>query len=188
MRVYIAGPEVFLPNFQKVFREKGEICQKYDIEAIFPFDGELSDEQIKTNPRLGAGIIYKNNIELINKCQGLIANITPFRGVHMDPGTSFEIGYAIGMKMEISCYTQDGRDLLSRAGDGNKTCTRCLKPVDRDGYLIENFGMSENLMIKAALNEQGRRVVRVDVDKAGRFYSADGFEGAVLELLKKSKP
>ena len=41
-----------------------------------------------------AGAIFDANIQKIDECSAVIANITPFRDPGMDAGTAFEIGYA----------------------------------------------------------------------------------------------
>jgi len=64
---------------------------------------------------------------MIDECDAVIANIEPFRGPHMDPGTAFEIGYAVAKGKPVYCYTTQARD--------------------ENGDAIEDFGLTENLMI-----------------------------------------
>jgi len=196
MKIYLAGPEVFLPSAHDVFAKKLRLCKKYGVEGVTPFDNEIALYDFE--PREAAFAIFKQNIELINKSDAVLANITPFRGVHMDPGTSFEIGYAFAQGKKISAYTQDGRDIVGRTNgvlrepknptgfyhdqtaNPHPTAERFFDP---QGLLVENFGMTENLMIKCALMQNGVLVAVHDLPENQQFYSTLGFEQALLNLL-----
>ena len=52
-------------------------------------------------PRETAELIYRENIVLINSVQAIIADISPFRGPNMDPGTAWEIGYGIAKGLPV---------------------------------------------------------------------------------------
>ena len=36
LKVYLAGPEVFLPNAADIANEKREICREFGFDSIFP--------------------------------------------------------------------------------------------------------------------------------------------------------
>lgn len=204
MKVYLAGPEVFLPHAHTVFAEKINICKKYGLTAVTPFDNAPALENFHAQD--AAQMIFTQNIAIIDGCDALIANITPFRGVHMDPGTALEMGYAFAKNIQVAAYTQDNRELIMRLSP-NATAFMAsdvqphlhhpekfqnqednpLKPslrhVDNAGYLIENFGLSENLMVHGCLSAQGRKTEGVSLPFAERFTSCLGFEDAVLSLL-----
>lgn len=180
MKVYLAGPEVFLPNAVAIFEHKKSICAAYNVVGAAPFDNEL-ELDATTLPHHAAEIIYQENIRLIDQCDAVVANITPFRGPHMDPGTAFEIGYAIAHNKPLACYTQEGRILINRIP--NQSTIEHM-PQDSEGYFVENFDLNENLMIKISLNNQGRKLVIHHLPLTDRFFSVAGFEGALKQLLK----
>jgi len=45
-------------------------------------------------PAEQAASIFQANLAMIDQAQAVIADISPFRGPNMDPGTAFELGYA----------------------------------------------------------------------------------------------
>lgn len=75
----------------------------------------------------------------MDSCDAIIANLTPFRGISADPGTVFEVGYMIGQGKPAFGFTLDNRLYQQRAG---ATCQ------DELGHTIEDFEMSDNLMIE----------------------------------------
>ncbi len=87
---------------------------------------------------------------MIRSCDALVANMTPFRGPSMDPGTAYEMGAAAALGKLVVGYTLDARSYVERVS--------AAMPVERtaDGILrdahamaVEEFGMSlvDNLMM-----------------------------------------
>lgn len=69
-----------------------------------------------------------------------MANIQNFRGHEPDSGTVFEIGYAIGRGKAVWCYNVPEISLQEQiSNDHTKR--------DADGYAVEDFGWSRNLML-----------------------------------------
>ena len=60
---------------------------------------------------------------MIDRADGVLADIGPFRGAGMDAGTAFEIGYAIAQQKPVVCYSDDLRPYLDRV--------RALEPATR---------------------------------------------------------
>jgi nucleoside 2-deoxyribosyltransferase len=144
-RVYLAGPTVFLPDARAVGRRLVEACKGHGLEGLFPLDNEIP----KGEPAAMAEAIYRANLRMIDRADGVLADIGPFRGAAMDPGTAFEIGYAVAQQKPVVCYSDDLRPYLDRV--------RALEPATRQdgegswhdgqGLGIEDFGLVENLMI-----------------------------------------
>ena len=129
--VYLAGPDVFLSD--NTAERKKSLCVAAGLTPLFPLDNEI------TGPD-PAPAIFKANIDMIEACDAIIANVTPFRGPSCDPGTAFEIGYAASLGKGIFCYSADARDLKLRIDqDYPQYCS--------DGMAIEEFGYQDNLMI-----------------------------------------
>jgi nucleoside 2-deoxyribosyltransferase len=96
-----------------------------------------------------------------------IANLTPFRGPSMDVGTAVEIGYMHGRGKPVFGYTNLAEDYADR--------------VLPDGFLIEPFGLVDNLMVEGPSYRTGARVVRVRVPRAEIYTSLEGFRKCVIQ-------
>ncbi|WP_246068854.1 nucleoside 2-deoxyribosyltransferase [Ferrovibrio terrae] len=91
-----------------------------------------------------AAFIKQANVGLIRRCDAVVANVSPFRGPNMDPGTAWEIGFAEALGKPVLLWSETPVLLAERTpGNGN---------TDPDGWMVENFGLAENLMI--AVNPQ----------------------------------
>lgn len=131
-RVYLAGPDVFYPDASTRAQALKDICAKFGLQGVFPLDAGLDLDAIPEAVKKGVAI-YDANLDLIDSCDGVLANMTPFRGISMDIGTGFEMGYAEGQKKPVFAYTDD-MSLYE---------TRC----PQDGLLVEAFDMVDNLMV-----------------------------------------
>ena len=89
LRVYLAGPDVFLPDAVAIGRRKKELCAHYGFEGLYPFDNEISGDHLGTRVDL---LIYRANVAMIHEADFGIFNLTPFRGSSADVGTVFELG------------------------------------------------------------------------------------------------
>ncbi len=137
--IYLAGPDVFLPNAVEAGEMMKKQCHSYGFRAHFPLDNVIDEK----HPRLLAEKIRLANVNLIEQCDVLIANLSPFRGPEPDSGTVWELGYAMGLGKQVVAYSSNLDTLKDRTQNmldlNENTC-------DRDGMLIEDFGMTHNLM------------------------------------------
>jgi len=155
-RIYLAGPEVFLPDARGVGRAKVELAKDAGFEGLFPLDQELELEGL---PKLEqARRISLANEALMRSAELLIANLTPFRGVSMDAGTAFEVGFVRALGRPVLGYTNVPGDYRRRA---EAFRLRGVPSGDSDALNvdIEDFGMAENLMIAVAILESGGSIV-----------------------------
>ena len=44
MRIYLAGPDVFLPNAKEIGGIKKEMCREFGFEGLFPLDNDFPGE------------------------------------------------------------------------------------------------------------------------------------------------
>ncbi len=156
-RIYIAGPDVFLPNWPAVAERKRDICEQFGFEAVFPADDPATDERTAEAARR----LSEANERLIESCDALIANMTPFRGPSMDVGTAYEMGYMRALGRPVLGYSNVADSLLERVvrvHGGEQVGDRW---VDTDGSTIEDFGLAENLMLAGAVLASGAEVVRL---------------------------
>lgn len=132
-KIYFAGPDVFLADAPDHFQVVREKCVAVGAQALIPLDNEApmsnSKGQLARN-------IFEANLDMIRKCDVVVANLTPFRGVSVDAGTAFEIGYAIALGKRVVGYTYDGRSYKDRVPNPAPS-----HPI------VEDFGLIENLMI-----------------------------------------
>jgi nucleoside 2-deoxyribosyltransferase len=138
--VYLAGPEVFFPDVAEVAERLKALCAAHGLMGLFPTDAERPTEAGVTLARA----IYLGNVALIDRSDAVVADISPFRGAGMDPGTAWEIGYAIARNLPVFAYSHDRRAYAERVGPAGHGPRG---PVDADGLLVEDFGLVENLMI-----------------------------------------
>jgi nucleoside 2-deoxyribosyltransferase len=171
--VYLAGPEVFLPDALEIGRRKQALCAEHGLVGLFPLDDAIAaDPGGERVDRL----IYRANLAMIRSADAGIVNLTPFRGPSADAGTVFELGLMTGLGKPCFGYTNDADDLLARTrrlGDARRDPAGIWR--DDDGMEIEDFGNADNLMIDAALAEHGAAPVRRRVAPASRFRALEGF-------------
>lgn len=142
--IYLAGPDVFWPNANELGAAKKKLCQQYGFTGHFPLDTQLDLSGL--SPFEAGLAIFRANIELMDNCDLIIANMTPFRGPSMDVGTAFEMGYLTALKKPVWGYSLDGRVYYDRV-KGSAT--------DNLGFTIESFEMADNLMMVGAAEQLG---------------------------------
>ncbi|MCT8335644.1 nucleoside 2-deoxyribosyltransferase [Leptospira sp. 85282-16] len=159
--IYLAGPEVFLPNAMEILTKAKKLCDTFGFRAFSPFDGEPTDKLELAKAKQ----IFKENISLINQCDILIANCNPFRGACVDDGTAFEIGYAYSKGKRIFGYLNDKRILPEIVKSKIHTISHPSGyAIDDDGYLLnEDFGNSINLMLEFSILDSGGDLVLGDL-------------------------
>lgn len=147
IKVYLAGPDVFLRDPQAQFERLCGWCRDAGAHGVIP--GVLPDDDGSTVTL--AERIYRINIELLDQADAVIANIAPFRGCEPDSGTIFEIGYAVAKGKPVALYTPVtqtyGEQLRRTLGDPvrDPDSGRDFDPVHQ--MSIEDFGLKANLML-----------------------------------------
>ncbi|MCR1811778.1 nucleoside 2-deoxyribosyltransferase [Sulfurospirillum sp. hDNRA2] len=137
--IYLAGPEVFLPNAVEIGERLKKCCRDYGFAGNFPLDNVI----VGSSPSEIALKIREANQKMIQASDIVIANLSPFRGPEPDSGTVWEVGFAEGLGKTVVAYSNDRRSLKERTQAmlhlGDKT-------VDDKGMYLEDFGLSHNLM------------------------------------------
>lgn len=171
-RIYLAGPEVFHPRARELGAEKCRICESAGVEGVFPLDAELDLSGLARDEQ--ARRIALANEALMRSCDAAIANLTPFRGVSMDAGTAYEVGFMRALGRPVFGYSNVGQDLAARSRLFRK---RDALPfdVDRPAYEVEDFGLAENLMIGVGIAESGVRPVCASNGERGAPPSLEDF-------------
>src|SRR3954467_9579489 len=155
MKVYLAGPDVFLPDADRIGRLKRDICKRHGPEGRFPLDGNPpeSDEPLSLR-------VFRANTTLMDQADAIIANLTPFRGPSADCGTVFELGYMLGKGNKLCLgYSNIARSYFERVRDRVEMHADGSKFRDPDDLEVENFQLVDNLMIIHGLELAGRSLV-----------------------------
>jgi nucleoside 2-deoxyribosyltransferase len=141
-QIYLACPEIFFPatEHQTIVGEKKRLLREYGFEGVDPLDTELvfSDGEAKLER---GHRIYQANRELMDSCDAIIANLTPFRGISADPGTVYEVGHT-----------------------------------------IEDFEMSDNLMVEGGISDSGGQLFVAEQPGEHQFFSTELFRRCVQAL------
>ena len=184
-KVYLAGPEVFLPDPMSVARRKKTICAARGFIGVFPLDLEVDRGALEA-PQIGWKI-SRSNEALMMKCDLVIANITPFRGPSADVGTAFEMGFMRALGRPVLAYTNCAEPFFSRTlalvGDGRgpeiDSTTR-----DRWGMSIENYGFVDNLMLEGAVLSSVATIPRQAVEDTDLYTDLRSFAACVEQAQR----
>lgn len=150
--VYVAGPDIFKRNASEIYGGYVALCKQYGVECLYPNDDTIEPADTREAFALN---IYRANINMIGRCDIVLANVEPFRGPSMDVGGAFEIGHAravgkpvVGFTPEpLNAYFQRLKDYYGEIEPGDMGFRS-----KSDGILLEDFGLTENLMIAHALD------------------------------------
>jgi nucleoside 2-deoxyribosyltransferase len=188
-RIYLAGPDVFLPDPIAFGKKKKKVCERYGLEGVFPFDAVVDPAN---RPRQEtAFLISEANEGLIRSCAGVIANMTPYRGVSTDVGTAFEMGFARGLGLVVYAYSNvvipfTERIKLALGPDVRR---------DKDGTLrdgldmaIEEWELADNLMLEGGIRASGGRFVVEAAPEGELFTYLGAFQTCVRLLAEDLRP
>ncbi|NPD69075.1 nucleoside 2-deoxyribosyltransferase [Lichenicola cladoniae] len=143
-RFYLAGPSVFAPDPTAEGLKLKDICSAHGAIGLYPLDNEIDE----TTGQSGlSGAIRAANMELIRQCDAVIADMVPFRGPSMDPGTAYEMGVGAALGKLVVGYTSDPRSYVERVGAYTRVTRSAGKLWDSDGMQVEDFGLADNLMM-----------------------------------------
>jgi nucleoside 2-deoxyribosyltransferase len=145
-RIYLAGPDVFLPQPAQRGARLKAICHAHGLTGVFPLDpAGLDPDAIRGLPDWRR--IALANEAHIRASDALIANLTPFRGPSADPGTVFEVGFMRALGRPVFGWSGTDTCLRARTAGG--------AAHDAQGLAVEDFGLADNLMIPGAIAASG---------------------------------
>jgi nucleoside 2-deoxyribosyltransferase len=176
VKIYLAGPDVFLPDPLAIAEAKRKICSKYGFVGMFPLDNTLDLSNL--SPFESGVKIYQSNTSLMDNCDLIVANMTPFRGPSMDVGTAFELGYMAAKGKPIFAYTNDNRLYSDRL-------THSTPDLDENGMSIEPFQMHDNLMLEGAIVTSGGELKTGNSQSEAYYTDLTLFEAVVKIASKK---
>jgi nucleoside 2-deoxyribosyltransferase len=187
MKIYLAGPEVFLPDADAVAEAKRALCARHGAIGIFPTEPVHCPAADAAADAWLA--IYLRNEAHIRGADALIANLTPFRGPSADAGTVYELGFMRALGRPVAGYANTTTPFTERTlaflGSGARR-----QPdggwEDAEGLHLESFGLHDNLMIDGGLRAAGGPLVTRDVPAAERWRNLAAFEVALRALMEST--
>lgn len=182
-RVYLAGPDVFLPDPLAWAGRKRAICAAHGLTGVTPLDALAAEpaEWARLDPWQVIGL---RNEAHIRDCDAMIANITPFRGPSADAGTVFEIGFMRALGRPIFGYATVATLFTERtlAAIGEAAMRRSDGDTqDGDAMQVERFARFDNLMIDSAIAASGGFILTRELPRAMRWNDLNVFEACVVQ-------
>jgi nucleoside 2-deoxyribosyltransferase len=174
LQAYLAGPEVFLPNPREHAQRKIDICARYGIIGRTPLNEDIQ-RVAGSSDEAFAFAIFRKDIAMMEGCQIIIANLTPFRGASADSGTLIEVGWFLGRGRPVFGYSNCATPFAHRS----QVHVAAL-PDPLPGLRVEGFGLPDNLMIPGAVLDGGGHPMVLPQDGHDRAFNAlDVFERCV---------
>lgn len=174
MKIYLAGPDVFLPDALEIGRRKAEICARHGLTGLYPLDNAIdlsaSDASLS---------IFKGNDAMMIGADAIIANLTPFRGPGADAGTVYELGYMAGRGKLCLGYSNHPSSYADRARNFTTIIPHDGRLIDEHGLTVEDFGLTDNLMMVHALDLYGCALVTPRQPPADLWRDLTAFEACV---------
>ena len=162
-RIFLAGPYTYWDQARKAeyLRDVSAAETESDIHRIGPVPPTCEPAGIDEPTERGLWI-GKTTIERLRDTQGLVADLSPFRGPHPEPSTVLLLGMAAGLGMPIAAYT---------TADPAKLENRVLYFPDNvsgcHAALIEDFDLHCHAVLEAALTLAGSRILVADDHEEG---------------------
>ncbi|MBI1354562.1 MAG: hypothetical protein GC160_09455 [Acidobacteria bacterium] len=147
MKIYLAGPDVFLPDAVQVGARKKALCAAFGFEGLYPLDNELATPT--------ALAIFDANCRLMRQADVGMFNLSPFRGPSADAGTAFEVGFLAALGKPLYGYSNNAALYGDRVEAAMGATRRNGGWWAADGMSIEDFGLQDNLMLDCAIERSG---------------------------------
>ena len=175
MKIYLAGPDVFLPDAIGIGRRKAAICARHGLTGLYPLDNAI--DLTAADASLA---IFKGNEAMMDAADAIIANLTPFRGPSADAGTVYELGYMAGRGKLCFAYSNDPALYTERVARSFAVKTALGGHlIDDEGLTVEDFGLSDNLMMIHTLDLRGARLVTPRQRPQNIWHDLASFEACV---------
>jgi nucleoside 2-deoxyribosyltransferase len=183
MKIYLAGPDVFLHDAVDIGRRKVELCARHGLTGLYPLDNTVDLAAQDASLR-----IFRGDEAMMIAADAIIANLTPFRGPGADAGTVYELGYMAGRGKLCFGYSNDPSCYADRVRAFTAVTSRDGRLTDARGLTVEDFGLADNLMMIHALDLHGCALVTPQQAPADIWHDLTAFEACVRLAAGASAP
>lgn len=184
-KIYLAGPEVFLPNAAQALKVKADLARQFGFTPISP--GDLAIPPADTRLQFGCNISEIDE-QMMHEADAIIANLTPYRGVGADTGTSFELGFMCGLGKLVFGYTNVAKDHFQRVSDyydGKIKQDDSGRYRGPDGLSVENCEMIDNLMLHGGIIRRGGTIIIGNADAAELYTDLEAYKACLKAAAEK---
>lgn len=190
-RIYLAGPDVFVPDPAALVKIKKEILSTLGLEGCAPVDSELKAAGEYASGKDLAFDIARLNFRMMDSCDSCICQLTPYQGASADVGTVGELHYMYAQGKPVFAYSNDARPFFDRVRDDHYRggVEKKMDPYfkvetvrGRDGLLTEDFGLFDNLMIPFAIEDSGGSFHSCSAAKENYYTGVAAFEEAAKSV------
>lgn len=182
LKVYLAGPEVFLPNARQQLDIKIALTKAAGLVPVSPGDFAIPPRPTK---REFGHAISEIDERMMNSADAIIANLTPYHGIAADTGTCYELGYMCGQGKLAYAYTNvaaDHRERTVAHYGGEVSVDEQGRLRGTDGLAVEDVDMIDNLMLQGGVERRGGQVIVHDAPADRLYTDTTAFE-VCLKLL-----
>jgi nucleoside 2-deoxyribosyltransferase len=184
MKIYLAGPDVFLHDAVEIGQRKAELCARHRLTGLYPLDNAIDrtaqDFTVQDFTAQDTSLrIFRGNEAMMITADAIIANLTPFRGPGADAGTVYELGYMAGRGKLCLGYSNDPSCYADRVREFTEVTSCDGRLVDARGLTVEDFGLSDNLMMIHALDLHGCALVTPLQTPVDIWHDLTAFETCV---------
>jgi nucleoside 2-deoxyribosyltransferase len=150
------------------------------MEGLAPLNPDI--EELMRLPHDAAWrAIYLKDVEMMEACDVVIANLTPFRGASADSGTLVEIGWFLGRGRPVYGYSNVAEGFAARSA-----AQVAAVPDPIPGLAVEGFSLPDNLMIPGAVEYGGGMPIELPADGVSlRFDALEVFEACVAKVAAR---
>jgi len=201
MRVYLAGPEVFLPNAREMLDKKIALTRQYGFVPVSPGDVEIPASQAGEGEHSGQNLtipphmegrekglfISKVNEELMLSADMILANLTPYRGISADVGTVYELGFMCGRGCPAYAFTNVVRGHFERVKEyyhGDIRTDANGRRHGADGLMVEDYALVDNLMLDGGVVLHQGHLVQYEARPDELYTDLTGFEQCLALAAK----
>ncbi|WP_406672155.1 nucleoside 2-deoxyribosyltransferase [Natronospira sp.] len=182
IKLYLAGPDIFLHNAAERATEQRQLCTQYGFIPLHPLDNNLD---VAGGGMDTADRIYRADIAQIRECDIVVANCNPFRShCVIDDGTAYELGFGNALGKPSYGYITERIPLTERTIRHLPTSRDDATGmhIDNTGHLVtDDFGTSINLMMECGMRCISGRLVEGGIEECLQAIRAD-LDRGILQL------
>lgn len=187
VKVYLAGPEVFLPNAREQLDIKIALTKAAGLTPVSPGDFVVPPQPTR---RQFGHAISEIDEKMMDSADAIIANLTPYHGVSADVGTCYELGYMCAQGKLAYAYTNVAADMRTRTvehygGDVFTDANGRLRGR-RTGLSVEDVDMIDNLMMQGGIERRGGQVIVHDAAPDRLYTDSTAFEICLRLLVERA--